>query len=299
MANPVPPPPNVPTPPAGGKNPYLPVDNPQIPRESFAPKPAPVSPKPASPSPVSPSPSPKPPVASQPIGSRPGEGFDVPDPFGGEVAMPQKTLQPKPLIASPDITAPAPLAPPVFQQPAVQKQDGKRWVFITLGLFIAALLIGVIVFIAIRLLSQGSAPTPIPSFSPVVAVPTVPAITATPIVAVATATPTAEPVAGGDADIEDLDGDTLTGAEERFYDTDPKNPDTDGDSYKDGEEVRNGYNPLGPGKLDSDNDGFPDPDERKFGSDPFNPDTDGDGYSDGDEITHGHNPLIAAPNDAL
>jgi hypothetical protein len=45
----------------------------------------------------------------------------------------------------------------------------------------------------------------------------------------------------------DLDG--LTNLEEYKYQTDPQNPDTDGDGYKDGEEVKNGYNPKGPGKL--------------------------------------------------
>lgn len=242
------------------------------------------------------------PESATPIGPRPGEGFDIPDPFGGEPQMPPKTTQPKPLVSSPDIIPPTPLAPPVFQQMAPQKQEGRRWVLVTLGAFIAVLLIGVIVFIAIRLLSGSGSQVPIPSFSPVVD--TAPA-SATPTVAPtqAPAAPTSTPaptlVPGGADDVADPDSDNLTNAEERFYGTQSTNADTDGDSYKDGEEVRNGYNPLGEGKLDTDNDGFPDPDERKFGSDPFNPDTDGDGYSDGDEITHGHNPLIPAPNDAL
>ena len=115
-----------------------------------------------------------------------------------------------------------------------------------------------------------------------------------------------EEVDGGETDVVssedailDSDKDGLTVAEERFYGTDSELADTDGDGYEDGEEVRAGYDPLGPGKLDSDNDGFPDPDEREFGSDPFNPDTDGDGYSDGDEIKNGHNPLIPSPGDKL
>ncbi len=37
--------------------------------------------------------------------------------------------------------------------------------------------------------------------------------------------------------------------EVKRYFTDPLNPDTDGDGYLDGEEVLNGYNPKGPGKL--------------------------------------------------
>ncbi len=37
--------------------------------------------------------------------------------------------------------------------------------------------------------------------------------------------------------------------EVKRYFTDPLNPDTDGDGYLDGEEVLNGYNPNGPGKM--------------------------------------------------
>ncbi len=48
----------------------------------------------------------------------------------------------------------------------------------------------------------------------------------------------------------DSDNDGLTDDEERIYGTDINNPDTDGDGYLDGQEVKNGYNPLGPGKLE-------------------------------------------------
>lgn len=48
----------------------------------------------------------------------------------------------------------------------------------------------------------------------------------------------------------DTDGDQLFDKEERdVYGTDPLNPDTDSDGYIDGAEVRNGYNPNGPGRL--------------------------------------------------
>lgn len=48
----------------------------------------------------------------------------------------------------------------------------------------------------------------------------------------------------------DSDGDSLSdGDEVNIWKTDPLKPDTDGDSYSDGVEVKNGYNPLGSGKL--------------------------------------------------
>jgi hypothetical protein len=51
-------------------------------------------------------------------------------------------------------------------------------------------------------------------------------------------------------DKADSDDDDLNDYDEAYkYFTDPNSPDTDGDGYKDGEEVKAGYNPNGPGKL--------------------------------------------------
>lgn len=48
----------------------------------------------------------------------------------------------------------------------------------------------------------------------------------------------------------DTDADGLFDREEvEVYKTNPLSPDTDGDSYLDGDEVKNGYNPNGAGKL--------------------------------------------------
>lgn len=48
----------------------------------------------------------------------------------------------------------------------------------------------------------------------------------------------------------DTDDDGLFDREEvKVYKTDPLNPDTDGDKFLDGDEVKNGYNPKGAGKL--------------------------------------------------
>lgn len=50
-------------------------------------------------------------------------------------------------------------------------------------------------------------------------------------------------------EILDTDGDGLIDKAEILFNTDINNPDTDGDGYSDGEEVINGYNPAGEGRL--------------------------------------------------
>lgn len=47
----------------------------------------------------------------------------------------------------------------------------------------------------------------------------------------------------------DSDNDGLTDQLEAYYGTDPRNPDTDGDGYLDGQEMQTGHNPLGAGLL--------------------------------------------------
>ncbi len=55
---------------------------------------------------------------------------------------------------------------------------------------------------------------------------------------------------GTNINLLDTDKDGLTDYEEvHTFRTDPLNNDTDGDTYLDGDEVRNGYNPAGEGKL--------------------------------------------------
>lgn len=51
-------------------------------------------------------------------------------------------------------------------------------------------------------------------------------------------------------DVIDSDNDGIINVEEESLGTDPYNPDSDGDGYSDGEEVKNGYNPLGEGLLE-------------------------------------------------
>lgn len=59
-----------------------------------------------------------------------------------------------------------------------------------------------------------------------------------------------EAIYGTNARLADTDRDGLSDTEEILeYETDPLDPDSDGDSFLDGVEVEGGYDPNGPGKL--------------------------------------------------
>jgi hypothetical protein len=100
----------------------------------------------------------------------------------------------------------------------------------------------------------------------------------------------------------DSDGDGLTDDEEANLGTDPKNPDTDGDGYRDGIEVffPASLNPLvansgcaNPG-VDTDGDGLWDCEEVIVGTKSDNADTDGDFLLDGTEVFAGSSPVVAS-----
>ena len=113
-------------------------------------------------------------------------------------------------------------------------------------------------------------------------------------------------VAGDSAlDQVDSDNDGLTDAEELALGTDPLNPDTDGDGFSDGVEVRfaklgANLNPLrfDPGcppnliGRDSDCDGLLDCDEQLIGSNPALIDSDKDGMADAVEWLLGTQPTV-------
>lgn len=250
---------------------------------------------PPPPSPPTPTPTPSVPVGSseEEPGGSPGGAVDAPDPFsegaGKAPTAGQVAAQP------PNVTEAAPLAPSIFQEPEEVHKGRRRWVMIVGGI-VVLLLLGAIGFVVARLFLSGTGDIGEEVTSELEG-----DLLDEQAGVLLTGSPTPEPSAEPDpaSAVLDDDQDGLTAAEERFYGTDPDVADTDGDGFNDGEEVRAGYDPLGPGKLDSDNDGFPDPDEREFGTDPFNPDTDADGYSDGDEIENGFNPLIPSPGDKL
>lgn len=96
----------------------------------------------------------------------------------------------------------------------------------------------------------------------------------------------------------DTDNDGLTDEQETgIYFTDPNNPDTDGDSYWDGNEIANNYSPLA-GKratvwnTDTDGDALVDGLEVAFGVSLKNTDTDADGANDYEEVMRATNPAV-------
>ena len=98
----------------------------------------------------------------------------------------------------------------------------------------------------------------------------------------------------------DCDQDGLTNEEEVSLDTDPNNPDSDGDGILDGQEFFDDTNPLDDcdsisgtplPTSDCDQDGLTNEEEADLGTDPENDDTDGDGILDGQEELDGTNPL--------
>ncbi|MDQ3694935.1 MAG: hypothetical protein M3464_15105 [Chloroflexota bacterium] len=96
----------------------------------------------------------------------------------------------------------------------------------------------------------------------------------------------------------DRDGDGLFDEdEETVYETDPDDPDTDGDGASDGEEVYYESDPLDrndrPRREDTDGDGLHDADEvNLYDTDPNDPDTDEDGIDDGEEVYDGTDPTL-------
>lgn len=124
-----------------------------------------------------------------------------------------------------------------------------------------------------------------------------------------------------DAEI-DSDNDGATNLMEFQFNTKPFVKDTDEDGYDDGLEIKNGYNPNGEGRLDTDGDGLYDwwemsntldknnpldadedndsdgltaKEEFTYKTNPNNADTDGDGINDGDEVSQGSNPVGKGP----
>jgi len=79
------------------------------------------------------------------------------------------------------------------------------------------------------------------------------AVTSSPLVVDSTSSPLTTTTSTTATTVDrttDSDGDGLTDYEEtNFYKTSPSVADTDGDGFSDGSEVKNGFNPLGTGKM--------------------------------------------------
>jgi hypothetical protein len=93
----------------------------------------------------------------------------------------------------------------------------------------------------------------------------------------------------------DYDGDGLSFWDEvKLYDTEPFNPDTDGDGLPDGWEIRNDLDPQDPDDVsdDSDGDGLSNEEEYTKGTNPNDPDTDDDLVEDNDDLDPLHDLIV-------
>jgi hypothetical protein len=94
---------------------------------------------------------------------------------------------------------------------------------------------------------------------------------------------------------DDPDGDGINNQDERLFNTNGNNPDTDGDGRSDGQEVYGIGGPTSnPQLFDTDGDGLNDGEEvNVHGTNPNLADTDADGLSDSAELmTYGTNPTL-------
>lgn len=151
---------------------------------------------------------------------------------------------------------PRPLEP-LEHLPELEAEDGRKKVFVWVGVAVAVIIVAVGGWFAYGQLLAPASPTVPGGGSPVApdgsGEPQEPGTPATP------------------ATDDDFDRDGLTNAEEEQLQTDPYNADTDADGLYDREEV------------------------NAWHTDPLNPDTDGDSYLDGAEVANGFNPKGSGP----
>lgn len=137
----------------------------------------------------------------------------------------------------------APQAPSQAQVPAAfsagpgSQKGGKKLLFVIIGVVVLSVLVVIGYFVFLNL-GQDSANNATNTQANQVSQNTTTSNTNT-----TNSTPTVSDPTG------DPDADALTNQEEANAGTDPNNPDSDGDTFKDGAEVEKGFNPLGEGKL--------------------------------------------------
>lgn len=158
----------------------------------------------------------------------PTNPFDAPAP-----QQPQAPTQPQPvqqggggMFAAPQASGPAPLVdPPSAQQAAmIDLDDSELFARETLSGTQKVFIVGIVVMLLLALLGGG-------------------------YWIYATYYEGGITIGGTDEAVQvtqdvDTDQDGLTDAREATIGTDPANPDSDGDGYVDGEEVKNGFSPL-------------------------------------------------------
>lgn len=148
------------------------------------------------------------------------EGVQVhvmPEQFKGKALMMKKP--PVPVAPKPD---PKPVPKPVPKKPApTQKKSGSGLLIVALLLVLVAIIGGVIAFLLVTQEDQ----------EPVV-------------VQVPVEVPVEDPKPTEPVPALDTDSDGLTDVEEALYGTDHRNPDTDADTFLDGNEVFHRYDPL-------------------------------------------------------
>lgn len=141
-------------------------------------------------------------------------------------------VEPKPTIVPVTIAAPAPTAAPVVILPPKRRVPLALWIVLALVLILG---IGAVAYIVLTKAPDQVvapvvvAPAPLPKTEPVV-VPKVVEIPKAPAVP---------------EQSKDSDSDGLTDIEERMYGTDYRNPDSDSDTFLDGNEVFHRYDPMG------------------------------------------------------
>lgn len=169
----------------------------------------------------------------------PGEYYGVAPKTPVKKSVPPLPEKPKP---APSLPPPKPVSPP----PVAKKSKQKVPVVLIIGiLFLVVVALGG--YLVLRSVAPPAAPLatspPAPSPTPTPTPPPAPTPVPTP-------PPAPEPIRPG----SDTDSDGLTDVEETsVYGSNPNNPDTDGDSFIDGNEVLHLYDPTrpSPAKLDS------------------------------------------------
>lgn len=206
----------------------------------------------------------------------PNEPEDILYPLDGQIqpgeiksALAHQKL--KPVSAGVEPMVPEPPAKPSSELAGAEVSPpllSKKGIFIAGGIVVLVALVAGTFWVLWRT-PKKSAPVVAPPPGPIETAPVAPVITpeVAPEVTVpppAEMTPPAAPVDsdsdgltddeeathGTNPSLADTDNDDLTDYEEiMIWKTNPLNPDSDGDSFSDGTEVKNNYNPNGTGKL--------------------------------------------------